>query len=162
MGITHGRTGYWTYSKCRVDKNAVIIARKSPLRRDCAIRETLIRLSSKGLQPRSPNGDLNTLGGAHRALAGEDSQVSLEAEAEFFNLNREKWLQEGREGEWVVIHKHDVLGFYSSLRSAYAAGVKVHGNATDFFVKQITTPDEEIETIQRVHWGATCGSKSAI
>ena len=85
--------------------------------------------------------------------------MALEVETEFFNRNRAQWISEGHEKQWVVIQGNELLEFYSSLEGGYEAGAAKYG-VGNFLLKQLT-PDDRIETIQRVHWGAS-GREDAI
>lgn len=85
--------------------------------------------------------------------------MALEAETEFFNRHRQKWIDEGHEGEWAVVRAEELVGLFPSLRDAYEAGKEACGS-DEFLVKEIRGTDR-IETIQRVHWGAR-GQRTAV
>ena len=85
--------------------------------------------------------------------------MSLERETAYFTNNRARWIEQGHEGQWAVVCAEELLGFFESLEEGYEAGVKQVG-AGKFLLKQLT-PEDKVETIQRVHWGAS-GRKTAI
>lgn len=85
--------------------------------------------------------------------------MTLETETEYFNRNRARWIEEGHEGKWVVVCAEEVLGFFPTLEDGYEAGVNKF-DAGNFLLKQVT-PEDKVETIRRVHWGAG-GRKATI
>ena len=83
----------------------------------------------------------------------------LDVETKYFNSNRAQWIEDGHEDEWAVVRQVELLGFYPSLAEAYAAGVECFGSGIEFLAKRVT-PDDPVETIQRVYWGT--GGQTAV
>lgn len=79
--------------------------------------------------------------------------LRLEKELAFFDRHRAKWLDEGREGQWAVVHNDALLGFYATLEEGFEAGVARLG-PTDFLVKELR-PTDRIERIPRAFWGTS-------
>jgi len=79
--------------------------------------------------------------------------MPLEQEQAFFEKNRQQWISAGHEDDWAVVHGDQLHGFFKTIGTGYDAGVKEFG-AGNFLLKQIT-PTDEIETIQRMYWGAS-------
>lgn len=68
-----------------------------------------------------------------------DQQNRLSREAELFDQNLDEW-RRSQLGKFVLIKGTDVLGFYSSLDAAFAAGTERFG-LEPFFVKQVVPRD---------------------
>lgn len=77
----------------------------------------------------------------------------LATELAYFDRHRAEWVQQGHEGEWVVVRGNELLGFFPTLEEAYKAGVKKFGPG-DILVKEVTV-QERVEKIQRAHWRAS-------
>ena len=63
----------------------------------------------------------------------------LQVEIKFYEANRAEFLQE-HSGEYVVIKKKQVLGFYADEHLAYQTGVK-HFGLTDFLLRKVEPED---------------------
>ncbi len=85
--------------------------------------------------------------------------MALEVETKYFDSNRAQWIEDGHEGEWVVVSDGAFLGFYPSLEAGYEAGVNEFGDI-EFLVKQVT-PKDRVEIIRRVFWGSR-GQQQAV
>jgi len=68
----------------------------------------------------------------------ESSKFTVEQE--IFKKNREKWLTEGRVGQYVVIKNSEISGFYKSSSDAFNLGVEKYG-INSFFMSSILPED---------------------
>ena len=62
-------------------------------------------------------------------------EVMLKKENEIFNSSLEEW-RKTHMGQFVLIKGEEVIGFYASLETAFAEGMKRYG-LEDFFIEQI-------------------------
>lgn len=69
-----------------------------------------------------------------------DPNRKFAKEHTIFNRDREKWLTEGRAGQYVVIKGDEVLGFYVDSGAAFQAGLDRFG-AGNFFMSSILPSD---------------------
>ena len=80
------------------------------------------------------------------------STMALETETAIFEEKRLQWIAEGHENEFAVVFGEDLLSFFPTLEEAFTAGTDTYGDA-EFLVKRVT-PHDDVQTIQRVHWGS--------
>lgn len=77
--------------------------------------------------------------------------MSLEREFAEYQRLLPGWLQEGRRGQWVVLKKAEMAGFFPSFDAAVDEGMRRWGS-TDMLVKKVLPEEEEpVFTIQRVY-----------
>ena len=79
------------------------------------------------------------------------SPPKFEKELAVYEHNRQAWLADDREGQFVVIKADKILGFYDELEDAYAEGAKEF--ADGFLVREIKRTDD-VQVIHRTAWGA--------
>ena len=60
----------------------------------------------------------------------------LEEEVEIFERNRQEWAA-NRAGQYVVIQRNNIVGFFGSFEQAYKAALEKCGQKSLFLVKQI-------------------------
>lgn len=58
-------------------------------------------------------------------------------EISLFEQHLQQWLDEGKEGQWVVINGDDILGFFAESADAYRAAVDRYGKGTRWFKRLI-------------------------
>ncbi len=71
--------------------------------------------------------------------------MALEIESTYFNAHRDEWIAGGKEGQWAVVYRNELLGFFPSVQAGFDAGVAKWG-AVAFLVKRVTPHD----TVARV------------
>jgi|HubBroStandDraft_4_1064222.scaffolds.fasta_scaffold00002_213 hypothetical protein len=69
--------------------------------------------------------------------------MAFEAELATYERNKESWLAENSEGQYVVIRGEEVLGRYPTYQAAFEQGVQTYGRDTPFLIKQIL-PDDPV------------------
>ena len=74
--------------------------------------------------------------------------LPLQAETSYFDAHRAEWIAAGREGQRVVVHGTELLGFYPTVAEGYAAGFERWRH--DPFLVTPVTPSDEIVTIWRL------------
>lgn len=62
--------------------------------------------------------------------------MALETESQVFEQHRREWLQT-HAGDFVVIAKSTIAGFYPDYETAFKAGLKKFGIQGNFLVKQV-------------------------
>ena len=67
---------------------------------------------------------------------GIDQEARLAVELDYYAQHAPEWVTQ-KAGEYVVVKKTKVLGFYRDFETAYKTGAATYGIETDFLVKQI-------------------------
>ena len=67
--------------------------------------------------------------------------MAFEAELATYGRNKEAWLAENAEGQYVVIRGDEVLGRYPTYQDAFEQGINTYGQSTPFLIKQISRDD---------------------
>jgi hypothetical protein len=75
--------------------------------------------------------------------------MALEKELETYLAHRPAWLQEGRLGQWVLIHGDEVVGFYENFDATAQAGYERFGLNTPFMARQIAESEKVIQSSRR-------------
>jgi hypothetical protein len=70
-----------------------------------------------------------------------DTQKNLAADYEIFESHRSEWAKQ-HEGQFVVMHKGEVLGFFDDYASGLRAGIAKFGAKNEFLVQQVS--EEEL------------------
>lgn len=70
------------------------------------------------------------------------SQTLYQQEQSVFDRNLPEWLAP-REGQWVVIHGEDVVGFYPSAKEGYLDALDRFGE-TPFLLREVTARSQRI------------------
>ena len=65
---------------------------------------------------------------------------SLQEELRVYEQHRGEWLR-SNPGDFVVVSKTTVVGFYPDFESAFNAGIKAVGLGVDFLVKKVAAED---------------------
>jgi len=76
--------------------------------------------------------------------------MALEKEYEFYKANKAKWVAEGKEGQYVVIHREDVLGFYPDIEAASGAGYDAYGLHEPFMTHKVAAVEPVIVISRRI------------
>lgn len=71
-----------------------------------------------------------------RSEMAADQQARLAIELDYYGQHAREWASRWA-GQYVVIKKTGVLGFYPDFEAAFRAGAGTYGLETDFLVKQI-------------------------
>jgi hypothetical protein len=71
---------------------------------------------------------------AHRRSRHEEDRLCRELE--FYAAHKGEWLRQ-HEGEYVVVQRTTILGFFQSWEQALRSGVLAFGVREDFLVKQV-------------------------
>lgn len=61
--------------------------------------------------------------------------VELEEELKTYLANKERLLKEGLDGQFILIHKSEILGIYPDADKAYQMGLEKLGNVPMFIQK---------------------------
>lgn len=61
--------------------------------------------------------------------------MELQQELDFFNVHRERWLQDHK-GKFALIKGTELIGTFDTAENAYVAGVERFGNVP-FLIKQV-------------------------
>ena len=69
-------------------------------------------------------------------MAEEDEDKVLKDELRVFEQHKQEWLR-SNSGNFVVIARATVAGFYPDYESAFRAGLEKFGVAAQFLVKQV-------------------------
>lgn len=80
------------------------------------------------------------------------STPDLDRLRKVYEANRNRWIEEGHEGEWVAIGpKEEVIGFFKDYGAAYTAAARgLDGKAT--FLLQEVLKQDRLEQIQLLSW----------
>ena len=76
----------------------------------------------------------------------------FDAEMKIYRARRAGWLRDGKEGQRVVIAGEEVLGFFATTSEAFAFVERSHPGMQPLI--QEVRADEEVQTLQRVFFGA--------
>ena len=79
-------------------------------------------------------------------------QSDLDRLKRVFDANRSRWLEEGRENQWVAIAPDErVIGFFADYGTAYVAASEELGGDQPFLLQEVVR-QEKIEQIQLLSW----------
>jgi len=70
-----------------------------------------------------------------------DSHQNLAADFEAFETHRKEWAKK-HEGQFVVMRKGEILGFFDDYASGLRAGIAKFGARNEFLVQQVS--EEEL------------------
>ena len=70
-----------------------------------------------------------------------DTHHNLAADFDFYEAHRREWAKT-HEGQYVVMHKGEVVGFFPDYASGLRAGITKFGAKNEFLVQQVS--EEEL------------------
>lgn len=65
-----------------------------------------------------------------------EEHSGLQADFQLFESHRQEWSLQ-HEGEYVVVHNGDLLGFFDNYGSGLQAGIAKFGVETEFLIQQV-------------------------